>query len=125
LGWLYGPATLLYATGGLAYGGARASTVVDVPIPQTCPSLNSFCSADSASAVLVGWTVGGGVEAAIASNWSAKVEYLYFDLGHLSYTDFSSVGFITGFAPGTYPNFQTTTDFRGHIVRVGLNYAFH
>ncbi len=28
-----------------------------------------------------GWTVGGGLEAALVANWTAKVEYLYVDLG--------------------------------------------
>jgi outer membrane immunogenic protein len=29
-----------------------------------------------------GWTVGGGVEFALPSNWTAKAEYLYVDLGN-------------------------------------------
>ena len=28
-----------------------------------------------------GWTVGGGIEGRLAGNWTAKLEYLYLDLG--------------------------------------------
>ena len=28
-----------------------------------------------------GWTIGGGIEAALNRNWSARVEYLYLDFG--------------------------------------------
>jgi outer membrane immunogenic protein len=62
-----------------------------------------------------GFVVGGGVETALAGPWSAKLEYLYMNLG--SVTD----SFSTGFAGAT---FSTTTDIRDHIVRVGLNYRF-
>jgi outer membrane immunogenic protein len=34
----------------------------------------------------VGWTAGAGVEWAFADNWTAKLEYLYVDLGHSSTT---------------------------------------
>ena len=55
----------------------------------------------------LGWTLGGGLEAAIAGPWTAKVEYLYVDLGD------------TGTAvPGANANF------RSNIVRAGLNYRF-
>jgi outer membrane immunogenic protein len=53
-----------------------------------------------------GWTVGGGIEAAIAGPWTAKVEYLYVDLGNTSSTLGSDVKFTT------------------NIVRAGLNYRF-
>ena len=53
-----------------------------------------------------GWTFGGGVEAAIAGPWTAKVEYLYVDLGHGD----STLG--------------STRNFNTNIVRAGLNYRF-
>jgi outer membrane immunogenic protein len=31
-----------------------------------------------------GWTIGAGLEAALAPNWTAKVEYLYVDLGNFN-----------------------------------------
>jgi opacity protein-like surface antigen len=60
------------------------------------------------------WTVGAGLEYAIASNWSVKVEGLYYKLENktLVFTDFGT---------GNYPN-QFTDD--GVLVRVGANYKF-
>jgi hypothetical protein len=29
-----------------------------------------------------GWTLGGGLEGRLGGNWTAKIEYLYLDLGH-------------------------------------------
>ena len=34
-----------------------------------------------------GWTIGGGLEATIEGAWTAKVEYLYFDLGSVNVDD--------------------------------------
>jgi opacity protein-like surface antigen len=31
-----------------------------------------------------GWAVGGGVEGHLIGNWTAKIEYLYLDLGSVS-----------------------------------------
>ena len=53
----------------------------------------------------VGWTAGLGVEYALFSAWSVKLEYLYADLGKTT---------ILG----------TTVDYNTHIVRAGLNYRF-
>lgn len=58
-----------------------------------------------------GWTVGAGVEAFFAPQWSVKGEYLYRSLGSENY--FSSLG--TPLASGTV-NF--------HTVQVGVNYHF-
>ena len=61
---------LPYITGGGAYGNVKAT--VSVP---------AFGLAASSSNNQLGWTVGAGLEYAFLSNWSAKIEYLYVDLG--------------------------------------------
>jgi outer membrane immunogenic protein len=121
LGWLWTPSTLVYATGGLAYGGVKASTNVNVDTPGSCPSGNAFCSTGSISKTRVGWTVGGGLETVIAAHWTAKIDYLYFDLGSASYPIISTVTFGVG---GTEV-ISASTRFNGHIVRLGLNYKFN
>jgi outer membrane immunogenic protein len=64
-----------------------------------------------------GWVVGGGVETHLGGGWTAKLEYLYMDLG--SITDIATI---------TIPlltTFTQTSDIRDNIVRVGLNYNFN
>lgn len=58
-----------------------------------------------------GWTVGAGVEAMFAPNWSVKGEYLYRSLGGETY--YSNIG---------VPVNSGTIDF--HTVQVGVNYHF-
>jgi outer membrane immunogenic protein len=58
---------------------------------------------------LLGWTAGGGIETMFSPRLSAKLEYLYVDLGR---------GDVI---PGTA---GTRGDFRTNIVRAGLNYHF-
>jgi outer membrane immunogenic protein len=54
-------------------------------------------------------------------NWSAKVEYLYYDLGSVN----ASVP-LGGSSPLLYSSaLLTTASFNGHIVRVGLNCHFN
>jgi outer membrane immunogenic protein len=93
-----------YVTGGLAYGyvyGAEGITGAGVY--------------GSGAEWMTGWTVGGGVEAKLAANWSVKAEYLYVDLG--SKDVFTDNFFNVFFFP---ENLSVTAQ----IVRVGLNYRF-
>ena len=103
--------TLLFVTGGFAYGHGSLSTA----LTRNTGCANSNCQNGSTSGNLTGWTVGGGAEWAFAANWSAKAEYLYYDLGSLSHlmTDpkFPSI-------------FRARADFTGHIARLGVNYRF-
>jgi outer membrane immunogenic protein len=64
---------LFYVTGGLAYGNVVTN------VSQNPGALSAVTA--SANQIKAGWTVGGGIEAALIGNWSAKVEYLYVDLG--------------------------------------------
>ncbi|MFD9896896.1 outer membrane protein [Mesorhizobium sp. NPDC059025] len=96
VGYIYG-STLLYGTGGLAYGNIAYR--IDV----------GGISAFDASKTKAGWTLGGGIEHAFTDHISAKLEYQYVDFG--KYT-ISGTGLST----------EATPDF--HSVRVGLNYKF-
>jgi outer membrane immunogenic protein len=81
LGWLWTPALLAYATGGLAYGETKAGASFNCP---TCipPAALALTSTNTST----GWTVGGGLEWQFAPFWSVKAEYLYVDLGGRSST---------------------------------------
>ena len=96
---------LVYATGGAALADVEASIA----------NADGTIAFPGESHVRAGWTAGGGVEAAIIGNWSAKVEYLYVGLQNHAY-----------FVPT--PNDPTLTNRAGgvplnnNIVRGGINY---
>ena len=98
-GVLIRPNTLLYATGGLAWGDWNDRVTM---LGET----NSFSGVDW------GWTVGGGVETYLSDTLSVKFEYLYLDFGDKSrqWTD--------GFGgQGTMD-----IDHQIHTLRLGVNY---
>ena len=82
MGFLATPAMLIYGTGGLAYGSVSS----DFVMTQSHAVSNTFGSlAASLSDTRAGWTVGAGFEWLFAPNWTARVEYLYYDLGDVTY----------------------------------------
>jgi outer membrane immunogenic protein len=105
------PELLLYGTGGLAYGHVDASANYFQTVDFQAPA--------SVSKTKVGWTAGAGAEWMFAQNWSAKLEYLYLDLG--------SDSAIGSFAPPVPPQVQVgyTWHTRENIARVGVNYHFN
>jgi opacity protein-like surface antigen len=132
LGVLASDPLLLFVTGGLAYGHQSSSTalVENIQAPNLFfpaigpPNLAGNASGVGyASTVRAGWTAGFGLEYAFAKNWSVKAEYLYFNLGSVSYPVVPLHGVIsTGLITTDIAVTATTTDFAGNIVRVGLNY---
>ena len=84
--------SLVYVTGGLAYGNVRAGI------------RDSFDDDETR----FGWTLGAGIEWAFAPRWSLKAEYLHVDLGDRR--NYSALG--------TSIDVDITAD----IARVGLNY---
>jgi outer membrane immunogenic protein len=79
-----------YVTGGLAVGDIKSS----------------ITGLGDATETKAGYAVGGGIEAALNGPWTAKVEYLYVDLGR---------GALLGGAD---------TAFTTNLVRGGINYRF-
>jgi outer membrane immunogenic protein len=57
---------------------------------------------------------------------SAKLEYLYYDLGSVTFPvgPLVTPAGVTG-AGGSVVVASQSTHFNGNIVRVGLNYQFH
>ena len=107
VGFLPAERILVYATGGLAYGGFSGSS-------WTLP-----LNVGTWSHTQAGWTVGAGVEAALGSNWSVKFEYLYMDLGNVGGS--SAIVVVPGVTSAAY---IFNTRFTDSIARVGLNYKF-
>ena len=121
LGFLATPTLLVFGSGGLAYGGMNFTA----GLFQTSSNPNFPYSAVSAdyNDARIGWTAGGGVEWMFHGNWSAKVEYLYYDLGTASAANALSAAVPAGnLLYGSY--YQTSTHFNGQVVRVGVNYHF-
>ena len=67
---------LPYITGGGAYGNVKATASLPIAGLAASTSNNQF-----------GWTVGAGLEYAFLGNWTAKLEYLYVDLGSFNAGD--------------------------------------
>jgi outer membrane immunogenic protein len=101
---------LVFATGGGIAVNYEASVVDHCSTGACGPDLGRGSSSD----FRVGWTVGGGLEYCLNRHWSAKAEYLYFDLGNDRF-DFHNL-------QGAPFPFDTETD--GHIFRAGLNFRF-
>ena len=94
IGWAVNQ-VLFYGTGGYAW--------IDNKI-----TLSALGVTASDSKFHSGWTVGAGVEAFFAPQWSVKGEYLYRSLGGQTY--------FSGALPTGTLNF--------HTVQVGVNYHF-
>jgi len=125
LGYAVTPTLLFYATGGLAYGGIATSTAVNQSLT---PSL--LLSAGAKSDFFnnrAGWTVGGGVESALTGELSAKLEFLYYDLGSANVGSQNSGPLIHNAIVGAGEvgdAISSSTRFNGFVIRAGLNYRF-
>jgi outer membrane immunogenic protein len=120
---------LIYGTGGLAYGGVsfnRSTTSI-----ETAAGVNQWIALGNAtySNTQVGWTAGGGLEWMFMPNWSAKAEYLYYDLGNISATSVSTISpLVTSDTLSTAQLFRSSTisgRINGNLIRAGVNYHFN
>ena len=120
IGVLPSDRVLLYVTGGLAVGevkttaGATTTTTTALSF-GTPPGPTSVSALAASSSTQAGWTIGAGVEGAIGGNWTAKLEYLYVDLGTVNNT-------FAGTAP--FAPITTSAHVTDNILRAGVNYRF-
>jgi hemolysin activation/secretion protein/opacity protein-like surface antigen len=132
VGYLITPTLLGYATGGVAYGGARASSVAlqswggelmsaVLGVPAL---LQASGGAGQYSGTRAGWTIGAGLEWMFAPNASLKAEYLHYDLGSTNYAISPLATILQPLALSNVLGVNAYTQFRGDIARMGLNYHF-
>jgi outer membrane immunogenic protein len=98
---------LFYGKGGLAFGEVRVETSQNAgaAVPPSGTPVNGETK------WLTGWTVGGGMEFALSDRWSARAEYMHYDLGSANFN--IDNGFVADAAT------------RGETVRLGASYHFH
>ena len=125
LGWLVTPWTLVYGTGGVAFGNVSGS------FGYTAHEIDGLCGVPCASVsgggswstTRTGATGGGGVETLITPNLTLRLEYRYTDLGTFS----ENVGLHTvcaGTCTSPSNNAQITLHPIFQAVRVGIGYNF-
>ncbi len=85
-----------FVSGGAAFGSLKAT----------------LDGIGSATVTNIGWTAGGGLEYAFLTSWTAKIEYLYVDLGKIT-CDVACSG-------GT----PAEATFQSHLMRGGVNFKF-
>ena len=113
------PTTLLYVTGGLAVGHIKTDGTITGFINAVPPG-NLTTSAFSNSNTKAGWVVGLGAETQVSGRWTAKLEYLYMDLGRVNTSGLNTnPGIIIPL------NAQFSSRITDNILRVGLNYKFN
>jgi outer membrane immunogenic protein len=99
LGYTWGPG-LLYVKGGYAFADISTAAFDGAGVPVAVSTNKD------------GWTIGAGLEYMFAPNWSAKVEYQYYDLGN------SSAAFALPTGTVSWRNDE-------HTVKAGINYRFN
>jgi outer membrane immunogenic protein len=97
--------TLLYVTGGFAYGGLNSG--------------GAFGGNNN-----TGWVLGVGAEYAFTNNWTARLEYDYIqlDTGSKSGSYYSNVAI--GAQPAGYYSATSKGNGSANLLRVGVNYKF-
>ncbi|HEY1878399.1 MAG TPA: outer membrane beta-barrel protein [Caulobacteraceae bacterium] len=118
LGYAFGPA-LIYATGGGAFaGGSGGGSIAYIPPLGVAPTATF---SGGTTGTRSGWTVGGGVEYKLSSNWSIKAEDLFINFANLTPPG-NCVGACSAFSNVTFRS--ATNAGNTNLFRVGVNYKF-
>lgn len=138
---------LIYATGGLAIGGVKASASLSADCHDSgdgyggdaCSNVDWGDDGDPVasgndnwwrwaslhadkSETSMGWVLGAGAEYAFTDNWTFKAEYLYYSLGDDSVAMAGDWRYLQIDSKWTAPVIKR--DLTGSLARVGINYKF-
>jgi outer membrane immunogenic protein len=110
---------LIYATGGGAFaGGSGGGSIAYIPPLGVAPTATF---SGGTTGTRSGWTVGGGVEYKLSSNWSIKAEDLFINFANLTPPG-NCVGACGAFSNVTFRS--ATNAGNTNLFRVGVNYKF-
>ena len=101
---------LIYVTGGAAWADVSYTAG---------PAWGGLYNPVTFSHNSSGWTLGAGFEYAFTNNWTARLEYLYYDLDGATITNPA--------IPTIFPGFAATQTWDRNVinvVRAGVNYKF-
>lgn len=113
LGYVVAPSLLLYGTGGLATSNVTVAN-------DYLDTVNEGGrGSSSASKVVAGYAVGGGVEWAGADGWLVRAEYL-----HVALPSVDTQGEISIAGAGAPNPFASEARLSANIVRAGLTHGF-
>ena len=133
IGWAF-DRFLIYGTGGVAFGEVQSAG--DITLFQTVPGAGRVALGTlsaSGEETHVGWTAGAGVEGKLTEHLSARLEYLYADLGEAHHEGPATIALTpagaillggAGLPPGV--TLQSEGDFAVdlHSIKLGLSYRF-
>jgi outer membrane immunogenic protein len=109
--------SLIYGKAGVVWGRFSFDSIDVLNVPQI---------SQSGSTTLSGILIGLGLEHALTSNWTAKIEYNYLGFGakdvRINCTDLFKGACFNEFGG---PFFIQSLSADKHIIKVGLNYLFN
>jgi len=113
IGYLITPVTLVYFTGGGAWGQVGYNAFA-------ANETSTYVPTSAFSKTVGGYVLGGGVEYVFSNNWSVRAEYLFYRLD----TGTSAIAFdSTGHFP-TLPSGFTWSNSDVQSARAGVSYKF-
>jgi len=111
VGWVY---SVLYGyiTGGVAFTTINASTL------YSDNAANRASGLVATSQSKAGWTIGAGLEVAIAPRWTLRAEYL-----RVEFSGVTGVGRIAA-VDGSFNPTSLSADHKSDVVRLGVSHKF-
>jgi outer membrane immunogenic protein len=106
--------TLVYATGGWAYGGIKNRVSMTGAAPANVVQFTG-----SNDEVEYGWVLGAGMEHALDAKLRFTASYMYYDLG----SNTVNVAVVPG-SGGGGTGYNSKFDTSGHLLRAGIGYQF-
>lgn len=124
-GYLITPSSLIYVTGGAAWQNFQSTLNSSPCLPGFLGTCFAPAFSDTNSTTRIGWTIGGGLETALWSQWVLRAQYRYSDFGSANFSNSNSVNVLTiNGVVGTPLVTSYNEKLRTNTATLGLAYKF-